>query len=290
MENDKFRIGIERWIEQHFDFFSLQKSGPEMRQISRLKPLSELMLYAEVTAQQSPQFAKTIAQFAWDEIDQGDYIFRLLCARPDYCQAASILASLSSFGFLNQRAIDAVAAISRMSFVVSLPVEPWVGLSVSHAFQRLRIGKLRLEDSPRLWTSFRSEPWLIAEGNAYALTHEIFYMTDFGRQPFGISAELGEYVKWFMPSWLEIYMRKKNFDILSELLMVNIYTSTKAPSEKYWSALFDSQFEDGSVSPPSHAGRGLISDGDSTETRDFFSKYHTTLVAGMAATAAIINC
>lgn len=286
MESDKFRTGIEGWIERHLDFFALQKSASETRQLTRLKPLSELMLYAELTARRSPRFARAAAEFAWDQTDQGDYIFRLLCARPDYCQTAGILSSLSSFGLVNQRAIDAVAAISRMDFVTSFPAEPWVALSVEHAFERLNIRKLRMEDTARLWTSSLSEPWLMAEGNAYAMTHEIFYIADFGRQPHRIPEELREYLGWFLPSWLEIYLRKENFDILSELLMVNEYAGLKVPTEMYWGELFRAQFEDGSVHPPSHAGRGLISEDDSAEFRDFLSKYHTTLVAGIATAAS----
>jgi hypothetical protein len=111
------------------------------------------------------------------------------------------------------------------------------------------------------------------------MTHEIFYCTDFGRRrERWISPLVLEYLGFVLPLWARIYLRKRNFDLVGELLACAGYLGIGLAPQVF-DALLDHQQPDGSFPGPEGAGSGLPR-GQGGE--DIVSKYHTTLVALMA--------
>ncbi len=117
---------------------------------------------------------------------------------------------------------------------------------------------------------------------AYAITHEIFYLTDFGfgRLP---DSTIDEYLGIWLPYWSRVFENQKDFDLTGEFAMA--WRCIRPRSQQVaqgLSSVLSAQTPAGYVEGPEGAGSIVYQKDDSKNRRVFLGRYHTTLVAIMA--------
>ncbi|MFJ4825639.1 DUF6895 family protein [Streptomyces bacillaris] len=130
----------------------------------------------------------------------------------------------------------------------------------------------------------------LTESETYALTHVVFYATDFGRNPMefgsdGATAQLSETTRVL----LGVSLARRNLDLLAELLLCESALATGPRTTPMttvgWSTLAGSIRPDGALPSPVHRPDVLAGlTGDKAAAYLFGTCYHTTTVAALAAT------
>jgi hypothetical protein len=281
--SEVLRVGI-RWLDANLENFSLRFALDDVHRIQLLKPLGELVLLLELIGRR-PEFrskARDMTVWAWEEFERGELLLEVLAARPDLIMVATILASFHSGGLRNRKLARFIRYLSTTHYTAAIQLPNWRILDLRIAMSRLNqqaafprglIG--------RMWSFQHPEPWLIDHDSAYAFTHEVFYVTDFGRAPRRYPRRTREYVALCLPAWLEIFHRKSDLDVFSELLMVGCCLRIEAPQGAYARIL--SPFKEHGFLPSPHGGgSSLLRPGMRRCRRDFLIHYHTTIVGLMA--------
>jgi hypothetical protein len=126
--------------------------------------------------------------------------------------------------------------------------------------------------------------------DVYAITHALFYLTDFGNRPFPkkLEAKLDN-IRKLISMLLGIYIRENNMDLVGELLICCSCIDLSPPLlyEIAWEAIIKSQIVDGSIPGPSFSICKF--DKLSTDERKIYcfeNSYHTTLVTFIACLVA----
>lgn len=296
MGNSSFRFDVKinfnkevntgfRWIRGELDRFDFSKHSSEDTKVQRLKPLSELVLcLCILKINNVPSSMETeIVDWAWEKLEKGNFIYRLLIARPDLIQVSSAYIYLNKvYGYENSRLSNLIKSLKEYRYPYLLETEPWVKLSMLHSFSVFGIRNLHEHEFEGTWLKGYPEPWILNDSMMYALTHEIFYLTDFGRKKF-IDRKLFDYLNLWLPVWAEVYAKKDNADLVSELLMVRHFTIADGWDPSYpVSSVLSLQNEDGSFNGPKGAGVNLFTDDDDEQSKIFLERYHTTLVSCVA--------
>ncbi|MGW0194752.1 DUF6895 family protein [Nonomuraea sp. NPDC003201] len=99
----------------------------------------------------------------------------------------------------------------------------------------------------KTWLGHAPEPWLLDHDNAYALTHTVFYLTDWGRSPARLPAALADYLSGWLPAWCQVWCEEEDWDLLGELLAVDACLPQPALDERLWHHLAQAQLPDGSI-------------------------------------------
>jgi hypothetical protein len=124
-------------------------------------------------------------------------------------------------------------------------------------------------------------PWMVNLELAYTITHEVFYVTDFGFKPYRLDPNIRAYIQTWLPSWLKIYAEKADFDLTAELIMTDACIEGQG-FDDYVALLVRSQHNMGYMPGPPMTGATLKSDFDLPERVVFLENYHSTLVTIMA--------
>lgn len=290
MKHAKYiRLELTGWIEAQTEQFSLAHATDSMHALQLLKPLGELVLTCDVLIRGRAQdkFARKLMRWAWLQLDSGRAIHNLLLSRPDLIILSSIYASFHRNGFQRLETLELIKYLAKTAFAAAIQFPNWRRLDFEHALEALEIGQIRASSVANMWCARRPEPWLIEHDSAYAMTHEVFYVTDFGRLPSRLSAKATEYISMWLPSWIHIFKLQQNFDLLAELLMVGCCLNESPPSDSAYADIADIVKETGFLPGPKNGGQNLQSGNDSNERMFFLSNYHTTLVGLMAADLAL---
>lgn len=273
-----------RWLETHIRQFSLGLAIDDVHRLQLVKPLGELVLLLELLARRPPLRARAreMTLWAWEELERGAFLLEVLAARPDLIMVATLLASFQAAGFRNRRITRFVEYLHSTGFAKALQLPNWRMLDLHVALSRLsHRTRFPRHLVSRMWSQHYPEPWLIDHDSAYAFTHEVFYVTDFGRSPERYPKRTREYVGVCLPAWLEIFHRKSDLDLFSELLMVGGCLRLAAPPGAY--ARIRLPFEEHGFLPSPHGGgSSLLRPGMTRRRRAFLMNYHTTLVGLMA--------
>ncbi|GAA3492359.1 DUF6895 family protein [Streptomyces cremeus] len=141
----------------------------------------------------------------------------------------------------------------------------------------------------------------LTESETYALTHVVFYATDFGRNPLMLDdAAANAHLRATVRTLLGVHLSRASLDLLAELLLC---TSALAPAPKTpetpaapspsetpdaataaWHALAAASRPDGAVPGPVHRPEVMAGlSGDKAAAYLFGTCYHTTTVAALAA-------
>jgi len=122
----------------------------------------------------------------------------------------------------------------------------------------------------------------LTDTDVYAITHTLFYLTDFGRS----SATMlnGDHlltVRWIIETLLGLYLRRKHWDLVGELLLTCqcIHWYPKIIFEMAWETMVKFQLPDGSMPGPRFYDEQLSKiDGLQKIHYCFEQNYHTTIV------------
>ncbi len=131
------------------------------------------------------------------------------------------------------------------------------------------------------------DPLYVTDLEAYAVTHVVFYLTDFGARPLDARASVdGDAAVAVVDDLLALYLQSGHWDLTAELLSSRrALAAPPGPLACYAAAcLRAAQCGDGRVPGPNLDPRQLARlDGDAADRYRFARCYHTTLVAALAA-------
>ncbi len=288
MQAEDLIVGAYRklleWMDVNRDMFSFARVRDPSEQLLLLKPFSEFVLCVDVLLSNGAvwSWGREHLQWAWNLTESGNLLFRMLIGRPDMCQLSGLYACFHRWGFCNRRLHDLIGHVYNMRTVRYMETELWVRLGTRHALASLGFDCFPDKQLTDTWGLNLPEPWTVTDKNAYALTHEVFYVTDFGRKASALGEKVHRYLELWLPTWVEYYRMQPNWDLVAEFIMVAECLGRFSWPEEPILWLVQSQNEDGHIPGPKGAGSQLIRKGTSEEETRFLSNYHTTLVACMA--------
>ncbi|MDI3388696.1 hypothetical protein QIS99_21165 [Streptomyces sp. B-S-A8] len=133
----------------------------------------------------------------------------------------------------------------------------------------------------------------LTQSETYALTHVLFYATDFGRHRRCLPAgEAAERLAGSVRTLLGVHLARGSLDLLAELLLCDTAVAGVRPDDalvaRGWHALATAQRPDGAVPSPVHRP-GVLAGlaGEKAAAYLFGTCYHTTLAAALAAVVRI---
>ncbi|MFM0330108.1 DUF6895 family protein [Paraburkholderia strydomiana] len=283
------------WLNENlpnFSFADCDRADPPFAKayVARLKPISELALTVWILKRCGLQvpFLDSAAEWAWQECEQGRRLVALLLARNDFLPCCALYAPLFQLGYRCEALDIALAMLSRSTMAAALPLQPWSKLAMRYNLWQLGLSRCP-GTAKDLYIQARPEPWVISGEVAYAITHEVFYLTDFGFRPLQ-DRDVRDYLKTWTPYWAKSFAAEGDDDLTAEFAMVSTCLDDSDAHDVAATLLLtvlSHQRADGSMTGPQGAGSFLFADDDSLSRREFLASYHTTLVALMAAALAV---
>jgi hypothetical protein len=256
-----------------------------------VKPIGELAMLCDLLLRfprGSPyhERGRVWLERAWAELEEGRFLANLVTRRPDMIYRVSTYLPFYRHGY-RSKAIERTARLAlRSRGIVALEYFGWPGLEIA-----VSLAELRIKAPPRwtipnafrqTWLYARPEPNSITETSAYSLTHSVFYLTRFGKQPERLPPVHRRYVARWAPVWAEYYRRRRHWDLMSEMVMA-LRCIGEDDDRAFASCLSEAQDDAGRVPGPSGDGRHLDPRCTDPERIHFLENYHPTLVGLMTA-------
>jgi hypothetical protein len=279
-----------RWLEANHSQLALPSGVPpeELDVVRHLKPVAELALAGSIgvregaTGQRGPTVAHGLVEFGWTQLGHGDVLYEIQRERPldtipletytpfvragrHHAKLDELLAHLASLraSRVPELAPDRVLAV--------VNAERLLGLATTWDLTAL---------TARTWLGGMPEPWTADLATLYALTHTVFHLTDLGARPSGLPDRIQHYLGAWLPAWLEVYLEAGHWDLVGELLMVDLCLAEPAHPAQAWERLAAVQTPDGML--PAEAWRDARN--PATLARNH---YHSTVVAAIAGTLGV---
>jgi hypothetical protein len=108
------------------------------------------------------------------------------------------------------------------------------------------------ELTARTWLGGTPEPWTTDFSTLYAMTHTVFHLTDWGAHPDGLPEHLQAYLQAWLPAWLEVYLEAGQWDLISELLIVDLCLTEPAYQPNNPTASYPPAPNESRRTPPRH--------------------------------------
>ena len=282
--------GAWSWLEVHHAEFALppEAAADELDVVRYLKPVSELALAGSIavregtTGRHAAAVARTLVEFGWAQLRGGDVLCELQRERPLDTTPLELYAPFVRAGH-RHAGLDALLTHLAGLRATRVPeLAPDRVLAVVNS-ERL-LGRGTTWDVAALtahtWLGGTPEPWTADLGTLYAMTHTVFHLTDWGARPSGLPAPIQDYLGAWLPAWLEVYLEAGHWDLVGELLMVDLCLTDPAYPGEAWERLGEVQLADGTV--PAEAWRNVRN--PATLARNH---YHSTVVAAIVGTLAV---
>ncbi|WP_067965464.1 DUF6895 family protein [Nocardiopsis trehalosi] len=277
------------WIGSVRSFFALDHDVPPWQiDGDGLKSLSELALAVglirreAVTGPRGSDTADALAEFAWREFHEGDLLYTLQRHTPAATHPLEIYSFFAAGGHRHPDLEELVAHLGATRAWRVPEQVPNRRLAVWAATRRVGLPE---NDDPRAltaltWLGGRPEPWMLDANNAYGVTHTVFHLTDWGAEPERIPQELEDYLRKWLPVWVDVFDETRFWDLLAELLIVGVCLRRPMFFPEVWEHLAEAQQADGMVP------NGVTRPHEEPE-RAFANHHHPTLVAVIAATLTV---
>jgi hypothetical protein len=278
------------WLDAAREHFALPTdiSSDRLHPNEDMKPLAELALAASIavregaTGSREAQIAPALLEFAWSQLRGGDVLYELLCVHSIDTYPMETYAWFVRCGYRHPRLDELVAHLASLRAARVPEVVPNRALGVLNA-ERL-LGLPQREDpaalTARTWLGGTPEPWRIDFFTLYTMTHTVFHLTDWGASPDGLPAHLQAYLHVWLPVWLEVYLEAGQWDLVGELLVVDLCLAEPDCHLRAWDTLAHAQQPDGLLP----AGPERVPQEVAKAFRDH---YHPTTVAAIAGTLAV---
>jgi len=134
-----------------------------------------------------------------------------------------------------------------------------------------------------------ADPLTMTDSDAYAYTHAIFYLTDFGRTPMPGNLD-AERIRAVVDSAIAWQIGQRNFDLLGEFLIcAALLGGAPSPHAALGLALWNGTWDElGFLPGPSFDDKVFAPlEGDERRAYAFAELYHTNLVGGLLALVAL---
>lgn len=232
---------------------------------------------ADVQAQ-----AKELLEHGWEQMRHGDLLYERqvrhqLATDPLECYAHFVPA-----GYRHHRLDSLLTHLTASTSWWAVEMLPNRRLAVVNA-ARLA-GFSHPEDWRPLvaatWLGQLPEPWLIDWTTAYAMTHTVYHVTDWGRRPHALPVPVSDYLTRWLPAWMRVWAEVGDWDLLGELLLVDACLPHPQFPRDMFQLIADAQLPDGMVprdiQPVSEDAQEAFTD-----------HQHTTAVTVMSAALAL---
>lgn len=277
------------WLGRMRASFALPRDVPHWEiPGNSLKALAEVAMAAAVVRREAvagPETARTaeeLLDFAWREYGDGELLHTMQRHTPPATHPLEIYSNFAMAGLHHPPLERFVAHLAGLRAAAVPEHVPNRRLAVVAA-QR-RIGLPDRDDVPALvaqtWLGGTPEPWMLDTYNAYGVTHTVFHLTDWGRNPDGIDPRLQEYLHRWLPVWVEVFTETRSWDLLGELLAVDVCLSEPDWYPQAWEQLAAGQREDGMLP------NGITRPSDDP-LHAFTNHNHPTIVAAVAGTLTV---
>ncbi|MGW6903394.1 DUF6895 family protein [Streptomyces sp. NPDC054940] len=285
------------WLSAHRDDFALGEDALTLdgHVDATWKPLGELaQTCASVRSHTRPTDplharAADLLRFAWQETGRGELFLRLQRLEPFATYPLEIYSVFAAAGFRHAGYEAAAATTARTRSWQLTEQDPTRRLGVLRAERRSGIHRPERATQAlrRTWLGGLPEPWTFERSSGYALTHVVFHLTDWGRTPEGVPADLAAYLDQWLPSWLDTCLDAGMWDLSCELLVVAASLPRPpdpATLQHAWTRIARAQHDSGAL-PEQDFG----DDPGADREPDFLRCYHSTLMAAFAA-AQTVKC
>lgn len=274
-----------RFISIHRKEFAIGPCSVQDLQLSQLKPFAELVLTLNILKKHGYHHREMAGWESWlwrEEARHGELLLDVLLVRTDLIVLACLYADFVELGFENEQVHAFLSHLSKINPVDHLEQPYWRKLDIEYSLSRLGIRKFPSAPLSRAWISGLLPAWTMHTDLAYAVTHEMFYVTDFGGQKERLEPEIRKYLETWIGVWIRMFIEEKNWDLTAELLMVRECVGCTEAADDALHCLCEHQHEEGLFPSPLRAGEPLFQAKDTPTRRKFLANYHTTLVAIMA--------
>ena len=282
--------GAWRWLGEVHETFRIDPDvSVGTLDIDRdLKPLGELALTGMLglregaTGRHGSAVASRLVEFAWQQLRAGELLCELIQQNPPDVYAGETYAIFVEAGYHHPQLTAQLAHQHSLRVSSALDIAPSRALGVLNSDRVLGLPPRwdAAELTTRTLLGARPEPWALDLGSLYVITHIVYHLTNDGAHPGRLPEHLQDYLHDCLPIWIEVYLEAGHWDIVGELLMVDLCLSHPNPSASSWARLVAAQHENGMV--PAEAWRN-----SQTEKNLVRNHYHSTAVAAMTGTLGV---
>ncbi|WP_242587232.1 hypothetical protein [Streptomyces sp. MST-110588] len=279
------------WLEAHREHFRLRlnRDTPARQVKERLKPVGELALVGRILTREGVTGSRQAAQirrlldFAWqDVLEGGEVLAWMQRDEPLSPVPLELYVPFRELGYSHPGVAEHARLVSRTTSWRALEAPPSRRLGIARF--AARAGLPAGIDEPaavrRTWLGHTPEPWTVDHHIAYAVTHTVFHLTDWGERLGNLPEDIARYLTLWLPVWTEEWALHRHWDLLGELLVVDACLPRPALDTGIWQRYADAQSPEGAM-PVQHT----MPTGDAGEIFDLV--HHPTLVAVFASTMAV---
>lgn len=278
------------WLDTARDQFTLPTGIPprELDLMRHIKPIMELALAGSIairegtTGSQAAQIASSLVEFSWRQFDCGELLYELQRERPLDTIPLEAYAWFVCAGYRNPRLDTLLAHLTGLRATRKPELLPNRVLGVVNAERVAGLTSSWSTDElvTTTWLGGGGEPWMADLDTLYQVTHTVFHLTDWAARPAGLPAALQDYLHAWLPAWLEVYLEAGHWDVVGEMLMVDLCLTEPDFPVAAWERLADAQHPDGML--PAEPGRDTR-----TAATVVRNHYHSTVIATIAGTLGI---
>jgi hypothetical protein len=276
------------WLDAGIEHFALpaEVSPAQLDVAEVIKPLGELALAGSLVTREGAaghrqaQIASALVEFAWAQLRGGEVLYEAQRAKPVATYPMETYAPFVRAGYRHRALDDLLGHLT--SLRAARELLPNRALAVFNAARVLGLPTRAdpTELAARTWLGGMPEPWAVDFVTLYAMTHTVFHLTDWGAYPSGLPDHLQAYLQSWLPAWVEVYLEAGQWDLVAELLIVDLCLTDPEFYPHAWDGLVGAQHSNGLLP----YGPMRVSH---TLTKAFRNHYHPTLVAAIAGTLAV---
>ncbi|MYT69770.1 hypothetical protein GTY60_08800 [Streptomyces sp. SID8367] len=276
------------WLDAHRDCFRLPPDVAVDGDVNfTLKPLGELTELTGVIAAAHPlpelrTRAVELQSFAWDQTRQGQLFFELIRSEPFATYPVELYGVFARNGLRHHAAEELAATTTSLQAWRVAREDHTRTLGILNAERRIGLPQHTYREAVSAVTALgiQPEPWAVDRLTAYGITHDVFHLTDWGRDRPALSRDAAAYLRLWAPAWTHIWLEEQFWDLAGEMLAVTACLPDAPYERTAWRRLAAAQAADGSIAETGTTARPLDPD------QLFKACYHSTLVTVFAATLA----
>ncbi|MBC2874208.1 MULTISPECIES: DUF6895 family protein [Streptomyces] len=252
--------GAMTWLRENHAYCALPADvSPHLaHHMSEYKALAEMALAAQVTSEALPtprnrDRARDILDHCWRQLGQGDLLYERQLRHLSLPDPVEIYAHFVQAGYRHSGLEQLLRRVHRLTAFQAAELYPNRRLAVANA-QRLaglphpHPGEWG-EPAARTWLGSTPEPWAIDWNDAYCLTHTVYHLADWGRRPLALPPHVIGYLTRWLPVWLDVWCEAQEWDLVAELLFVDVCVPEPELPAAQWEALAAAQEVSGRVPP-----------------------------------------
>jgi hypothetical protein len=285
------------WLQENLDLFNPLRDSDIESIIDDLKAMCELLFLCSLRHKKSyghlPQVYEYIVSFLYENVFKTRAYQELIQRRPDTVLHMLAYVSFRICGYEDTFYRQRLERLFEKRYVCQVERLPYRNMDLSLMLEKggFAVAYQKPEDFFKD-TLLAQHPdiYFLNENDVYAITHAIFYYTDFNQRGSEFAPADLDYMNGALPYLLAFYVRKRNWDLVGELLicmfLVSIHNREHA-NELYklgWSCLQEAQHKDGWVAGPLFSMEAYVKCEAKGKREYLFKKnYHTTIVALIAS-------